>query len=218
MKKFLVLCAAITVLTFGLFLSLANALTITYTDRGNWESAAGGMFIETADIPGYSTYDTITAGNPINIGYGETLTFNKNLSDRKIGNGWATWSGGYTGEVLWTLGATSVTGSFGDGGILGGFGFESEPDPFASHLITLALSDGSTLSQAVNGNAGAKFFGWTTDIGIASMTIASDVDFAFGRFVSTPSPVPEPSTILLLVFGFPILLGAAGIKKRGWKN
>src|SRR3546814_2454963 len=43
---------------------------------------------------------------------------------RTIGDGWGTWSGGYTGQVLFSNGATSVSGTFTNP--VGAFGFFSE--------------------------------------------------------------------------------------------
>jgi len=75
--------------------------------------------------------------------------------------------------------------------------------------MTLMLSDGSSLTQLVNGNRLTGFFGWV-NLPVVSFTISTDdIGFTFGRMVEGPEgmvPVPEPSTIvagllLLLPFG-----------------
>src|SRR3546814_7477268 len=77
---------------------------------------------------------------------------------RTIGDGWGTWSGGYTGQVLFSNGATSVSGTFTNP--VGAFGFFSEPDPFSVHSFTMSLSDGGSISGDFSGNAGAGFLDW----------------------------------------------------------
>ena len=206
MKKFLVFLCAIA-LIFSVT-ATANAVSISYfTDRPSWEASVTD-FVETTDYPGLP-YSTLLAATGIDVGYGETVAFDIDLSVREIGSGWATWSGGYTGEVLYTLGALSVTGTFSPGGLFG-FGFEAEPNPFSEWMITLTLFDGTSIPQLVHGDSGAEFFGWTGTDSVKSMTISSEVDFAFGRMVAAPG-VPEPATMLLLGSG---LVGLAFLGRK----
>ncbi|MEZ4484560.1 MAG: PEP-CTERM sorting domain-containing protein [Syntrophotaleaceae bacterium] len=114
--------------------------------------------------------------------------------------------------VLYSNGADAVTGTFSSG--IFAFGLEMEPNPFSIHDMTLLLSDGSSLTQAVNGDSGAAFFGFTSDLAISAITlsIAEELDFAFGEMVVGAAPVPEPSTILLLGCGL-LGLGYFGRKR-----
>ena len=126
MKKFLLFVSTVLFLMFFANISFATTM---YGDQTSWESAVGS-FVSTTDYPG-STYDSLTAGTGFDVGYGTDLSFSIDLSVREIGSGWSTWSGGYTGEVLFTQGATSVTGTLSPG--LTAFGFEAEQNPFGKN-------------------------------------------------------------------------------------
>jgi len=82
--------------------------------------------------------------------------------------------------------------------------------------ITLHLSDGSEITQSVNGDGGADFFGWVGS-GITGITITTTDDggFAFGDFFEGFAPgaekVPEPLTLSLFGAG---LAGAAALRRR----
>src|SRR4051812_1046988 len=41
-------------------------------------------------------------------GPGGTIAFSSELQHVRIGNGWATWSHGYAGDVYWTFGALAT--------------------------------------------------------------------------------------------------------------
>lgn len=183
---------------------------ITGTGRADWEAVVSGPVIETSDFPG-AEYSTLAAGTPVDIGFGSTVDFTADTGVRVVPSSWATWSGGYTGEVLWTQGLTSLTGDF-LGTPIGSFGFEAEPNPYSVWTMTLALVTGDSYSQDVDGYYGAKFFGWISDVPIAQFTISTGTDFAVGRFVAS---VPEPATLLLLGSG---LVGLAAFGRRKFRK
>jgi len=149
---------------------------------------------------GLSDFVDITSitGGPGGLG----LVFGALVSKRTIGDGWATWSNGYTGSVYYSNGATSLSMALTTP--VDAFLFYAEPNPFSVFDIEAIAQDGTTLSMAVDGSSGAAGFGFYGDgiSKIASIVVTSDVDFAVGEFYSTAGTgVPEPSSLLLLGFG-----------------
>ncbi|MHA6719165.1 PEPxxWA-CTERM sorting domain-containing protein [Sphingomonas sp. RS6] len=178
------------------------------TDLATWQAVAG-------------TYarDTIYGDNFNDIGSvmldgGPTLTFGAPVNVRTIGDGWGTWSGGYTDQVLYTNGANSITVNIAP--TTSNFGFFAEPNTFDVFLIQLTLTGGGSVQQLVNGDGGALFFGWNGG-GVSSFTISTtDADFAFGDFYySAPTGVPEPAAWGMLIGGFG--LAGAALRRRSTK-
>ncbi len=98
-----------------------------------------------------------------------------------------------------------------------GFGFFAEPDDSLSlHDITMTTSDGSSLTETVDGMGGASFFGWT-GTGITSFTLSSDNDFATGDFFSAAvvaATAPEPASWTLMLLGFGALGGSIRTSRK----
>lgn len=141
------------------------------------------------------------------------IRFDIPVSHRTIGLGWATWSHGYTGDVYYTNGATSVMMTLDSPPGVDYFGFYAEPNPFGVFHMTAVGVDqmGGTfsLSQDVEGSAGAAGWGFygTGDMCVTKVTLSSDVDFAVGEFGL--SKKPAPGTLGLLALG-----ALAGSRRR----
>jgi MYXO-CTERM domain-containing protein len=127
---------------------------------------------------------------------GGDITFDIPVSHREIGTGWATWSHGYTGDVYYSNGATSLTIGLPAGTLA--FLAYAEPNPFSVLDITATAQDGTTITIPVNGSSGANGFGFYSDgvSPLTSITFSSSVDFAVGEFGIAATPVPETSTVM----------------------
>jgi GDSL-like lipase/acylhydrolase family protein len=112
------------------------------------------------------------------------ILFESPMQHLQIGNGWATWSNGYTGDVYWTEGADTASIDLPSGTTA--FYLYAEPNPFAVYNVTATAEDGSSQSATlpVDGYFGAEFFGFYTTgtEKIARVTISSNVDFSIGEF------------------------------------
>lgn len=118
---------------------------------------------------------------------GGELSYSRALSLRAIGNGWATWSHGYRGDVYVTSPGTEVTMTLPAG--TGAFYFYAEPGQFGAHSVEATSDDGTTSGPVpVRGDFGATYFGfYATDAGetIAEvkLTVASSGrGFGVGEF------------------------------------
>jgi hypothetical protein len=208
-----------------LFLGLALSALLLGT-VGPAKAALMGVDLGTgappATLGGYSMTEFGTARggeggsvSSLDSGTGFTLGFTEAMIKESIGAGWATWSHGYDGGVYKSNGRTSQTLTLAPGA--GAFDFWVEPDPFAVITITAKASDGTSLTESINGQGGASGFGFFSPDGsttISSITITSSVDFAIGEFGVSPvqQAVPEPTSLTLLGIGAVSLLG------YGWRR
>jgi hypothetical protein len=194
MQLKIVLFGAVMIASIAV-VSPAKAVT-TYTDLSAWQADVGSFSRE----PSYGTDSTDIS--TLTLSDGTSFGLSPAVEIRTVPSSWGTWSGGYTGQVLYSPGATSVTGSFSTA--TSAFGFFSEPNAFTTLLFTLLLSDGSSVSGSFAGQAGAGFLGWVGP-GITSFTISTTDNFAFGDFYSTTA-VPAPA----VGAGLPALLALGG--------
>lgn len=192
-------------LTCSALASPAFAQTLT-TDLSTWQAVAGSyQHVTSYGSDGQSLTSLALTGGP-------TLFFASPVRVATIGSSWATWSGGYTGQVLTTNGVSTLDINIAP--TTTNFGFFAEPDSFGQYLVQLNLSGGGSVQQLVNGNAGAAFFGWNGG-GVSSFSITTtDQDFAFGDIYFGASGVPEPAAWGMLISGF----GLAGAAMRRKQN
>jgi len=141
------------------------------------------------------------------------VAFSTPMSHRRIGDGWATWSHGYTGDVYYSNGATTVTMALHSDMPVDYFGFSAEPNPFGVFSMTAVGMDtgggSASLTQSVEGSAGATGWGFYTTGGtsIVSVELSSDVDFAIGEFGM--HKIPAPGSIAMLG-----LAGVSAFRRR----
>jgi hypothetical protein len=119
------------------------------------------------------------------------VTFSPSLNHRRIGDGWASWSHGYTGDVYYARGEHTVTLTLPPQ--TRAFAFYAEPNHQAVFDITATTSDGATSGAVpVDGSGGARFFGFFATAGsfVSSIVVASpDDDFAIGEFSICTQPL-----------------------------
>ena len=137
---------------------------------------------------------------------GGTVDFGALLTHYRIGQGWATWSHGYTGDVYSTADATAVSMTL--PAQTQAFYFYAEPDPWAEYTIVATAQDGTQITQNINGYAGAAYYGfYGTDgsfISTIAVTTPQPIGFAIGEFgIATydSSCIPAPAGILLAAIG-----------------
>jgi hypothetical protein len=114
-----------------------------------------------------------------------------------------------TPRVLWTDAFTSLTLTSSTPVFT--FGFEAQPnsDTFVSMTATYFNNNTQVgqITQSVNGNAGARLFGGTSDTPFNRVVVSSTVDFAIAQIRASPSVVPEPTSLVQLASAS--LLGVA---------
>jgi hypothetical protein len=112
---------------------------------------------------------------------------------------WPSWSHGYTGDVYWTsTGVSSVELTL--PAQTGAFYFYAQPRHDSGTVTITASSNSTTISQDVDSNGGASYFGFYADgtdtlssITITSITSStSDIDFAVGEFgIAEAQVIPD---------------------------
>jgi hypothetical protein len=110
------------------------------------------------------------------------LTLSSSASHRQIGSGWATWSHSYAGDVYYVEG-DEITITLPPNTMA--FYLYVESDSFSENMFTMTSGGVSSGSVAVQGNAGATYFGfYSVGDPLPSVTVHMDSgsSFAFGEF------------------------------------
>lgn len=135
-------------------------------------------------VPDYTDITSVTNGN-------QTATFSIPMQARTVPTSWLTWNcppytESCTPRVLGTFTANAVTITLSTPTTI--FGVEVEPDPFSVHTISATFLNGSTVlgtvSQSVNGQAGALLAAASDTQSITSIQLSSDTDFAIAQIRS----------------------------------
>jgi hypothetical protein len=146
---------------------------------------------------------TLTMVSSVPSPLGGSVGFSPSLEHRKVSDGtWATWSNGYTGDVYFSgFSGTTATLSMPTG--TSAFYFYAEPEAFAVFNVTATAQDGTTTTVSVNGNGGAKYFGFYATGGdrVSSITVSTPAaanGFAVGEFgiaSDTDLALAQPSNV-----------------------
>ena len=112
---------------------------------------------------------------------GGTVDFSIQMMHLDIPTG-PSWSHGYTGDVYWT--ATDSLLELTLPAQTGAFYFYAQPGPGSGNVAITASSNGTDVSQDVESDGGAAYFGFYADgtDTISSIMITSSTDFAVGEF------------------------------------
>ena len=149
-------------------------------------------------------YTSVTS---VNSPLGGSVDFSIPLEHFRVGDGWATWSHGYLGDVYYTNGASDLTMVLPDQTMA--FYFYAEPDPFAEYTIVATAQDGTQVIQGVNGYAEAAYYGFYgtggSYIRSITVTIPQPITFGIGEFGIASATVPAPAGIGLAVLGTSIV-------------
>jgi hypothetical protein len=183
-------------------LALGSLHAAVFTDRASWEAAILAPQ-DVALASQFGEFDVLPAGDALALPSGNSLTFNYDVQALQVPGSWATWSGGKTPMVLYSLYEPQIEGTFASPAEA--FGFEIQPNNLVTVDITLELANGESLTQSVQGDSGALFFGWLDSAGVQSFNLsaADGNDFAFGEMTLA---IPEPQT-----FGVAAGLGLAAL-------
>jgi len=182
--------------------SCAHAAIIGFvgdtTLEGGWYAFEDEFDVDMTIIHhGGAVYETVTS---IDVPeFGGSLELDSPHSLRHIGQGWATWSHGYTGEVFYNNGKMFVGFDL-DMSSVGAFDAYLEPNCFSIHgyAVTAYGSMGSevTVEFQAHGSYGANHFGfYAVDETLVRIEIHGTCDWAIGEW---RVGVPTPATAALL--------------------
>jgi hypothetical protein len=229
-KTLLLAATGATLVSLSLFsASDAQAAIIGVSDAGSWATGSdtlsnqGFNMVSALNAPQAEFQDVSNLASPLG-----SLDFSRSVNKRIIPSSWVSWSHGYTGEVYFTQAVSdavpfsSLTITLPSG--IGAFDFYAQPNNFGLYSISAAASNGSILTQSINGVGGAKYFGFYSDdpsayltsISISAQSQANG--FAVGELRlanSIPSPTLLPGLIGL---GFGLWCKRKGLQKLGHRG
>jgi hypothetical protein len=124
-----------------------------------------------------------------------TIGFAPPLTHSTVGNGWATWSHGYTGDVYSTPSGGPITITLPTG--TRAFYLYAEPNVFNVFTVQATAQDGTTSGPVqVQGNSGAQYFGFyatgTTNLASITVTTSDTSGLAVGEFGIAPAAASPP--------------------------
>ncbi|MEP0915232.1 PTPA-CTERM sorting domain-containing protein [Leptolyngbya sp. DQ-M1] len=196
--------------------SKSNAAIVTIDNSGSWINGAntlenqGFNLIQVPNGNEGLGSDLSTLSSPLG-----NIEFSPSVNKRQVGNPepekrWRTWSNNYQGEVYFTNGALTLDLKLPN---LVAFDFYAQPDTFflepqfqRPYRISAIAQSGETsdvLSQLVNGNSGAQYFGFYSDDPldpIQSIQITSEQGsggFAIGQLRGASATATVPTPLLL---------------------
>ena len=186
--------------------SSAQATAIVFSDLGTLAPPAtiGGHAMTPFGPTGIPDGTSISSWvSPL----GGSLVFDQIVDKVSIGNGWATWSHGYTGEVARTDSTESLSITLPASTVA--FYLYVEPNSFASYDITVTAQDGSFIQTRVTGEAGANGFGAFDLEGglLTSLVISGPGTNGLGVGEFGIASIPVPTTLLLTGLGLGMLAG-----------
>lgn len=222
-KTLLLATTGATLVSLSLFSAAdAQAAIIGVSDAGSWATGSN-----TLSNQGFSMTSALNASQAefqdvpnLSSPLGD-LNFSRNVNKRVIPSSWISWNHGYTGEVYFTQAVSdavpfsTLTITLPSG--IGAFDFYAQPNNFGIYRISAAASNGSILTQSINGIGGAQYFGFYSDNPseyLTSIIISAQPQangFAVGELRlanSIPSPALLPGLIGL---GFGILRKRRGL-------
>ena len=124
------------------------------------------------------------------------IYFNISLEHQEVSENCITWSHDYTGDIYW-INDEDLCVLLTMPGDTSAFYFYAQPRGESIHTITASAYDGinclEQISQEVNGNSGACYFGFygTDGSAINKIYIRSDASYAIGEFGISMLPAPE---------------------------
>ncbi|MBD1841987.1 PTPA-CTERM sorting domain-containing protein [Cyanobacteria bacterium FACHB-63] len=196
--------------------SKSNAAIVTIDNSGSWINGAntlenqGFNLIPVPNGAEALGSDLSTLSSPLG-----NIEFSPSVNKRQVGNPdpektWDTWSNGYRGEVYFTNDALTLDLKLPN---LVAFDFYAQPDnyfiqpefqtPYRISAIAQSGGVSDVLSQLVNGNSGAQYFGFYSDDPldpIQSIRITADKDsggFAIGQLRGAGATATVPTPLLL---------------------